>query len=121
MKTAIWFAVAALMLIDALGYSFGAIRPILQGLDPRDAYWRKRLLLNLMLANQGMYLAAAVPLLGAIAELHQRGAGYLLFWLTLATCLYTMITVPILTRRDSVHVLPRLLAAVLIVIGFVLY
>lgn len=121
MKTAIWFAVAALMLIDALGYSFGAIRPIRQALDPKDAYWQRRLLLNLMLANQGMYLAAAVPLVGAFAELRQHGTGTVLFWLTLATCVYTMITVPILTRRDSAHVLPRALAAVLIVIGFVLY
>lgn len=120
MKTALWFVVAALMLVDALGYSFGAIRPIRQALDPADAYWRKRLLLNLMLANQGMYLAAAVPLVGAIAELHQHGAGHVLFWLTLATCVYTMITVPLLTRRDSVHVLPRALAAALIVMGLLL-
>lgn len=121
MKTAIWFVVAALMLIDAVGYSFGAIRPIRQGLDPKDAYWQKRLLLNLMLANQGMYLAAAVPFVGAIGELRQHGAGYVLFWLTLATCAYTMITVPILTPKDSVHVLPRAIAAVLIVVGFSLY
>jgi hypothetical protein len=121
MKTFIWFAVAALMLIDALGYSFGAIRPIRQALNPADAYWRKRLLLNLMLANQGMYLAAAVPWLGAIAETHQRGSGHMLFWLTLVSCVYTMITVPIFTRRDSVHVIPRAFAAVLIIVGFLSY
>jgi hypothetical protein len=121
MTTVIWFAVAVLMLIDAVGYSFGAIRPIRQALNPADTYWQNRLLLNLMLANQGMYLAAAVPLVGAIAEMHQRGTGYTLFWLTLATCLYTLVTVPLLTRRDSFHVLPRALAAVLIVIGFLIH
>lgn len=121
MMTYLWFAVAALMLIDAVGYSFGAIGPIRRGLDPAEPYWQKRLLLNLMLANQGMYLAAAVPLVGAIAEIHQRGTGHTMFWLTLATCVYTMVTVPVLTRRDSVHVLPRALAAVLIVIGFAVH
>jgi hypothetical protein len=121
MMTALWFAVAALMLLDALGYSVGAIRPIRQALNPPDAYWQKRLLLNLMLANQGMYLAAAVALVGAIAELHQHGTGHVLLWLTLASCVYTVMTVPVLTRRDSVHVLPRALAGVLIVIGLLSY
>jgi hypothetical protein len=120
MNTFIWFAVTALMLMDAVGYSFGAIGPIRRGIDPADPYWQKRLLLNLMLANQGMYLAAAVPLVGAIAEMHQRGTGHAMFWLTLATCLYTAVTVPIFTRRDSVHILPRACAAVLIVIGLVM-
>ncbi|WP_036171511.1 hypothetical protein [Massilia sp. 9096] len=119
MKTFIWFAVTALMLMDAVGYSLGAIGPIRRGINPVDPYWQKRLLLNLMLANQGMYLAAAVPLVGAIAEMHQPGTGHPLFWLTLATCVYTLVTVPIFTRRDSMHVLPRAFAAVLIVIGFV--
>lgn len=108
------------MLIDALGYSFCAIGPIRQALNPADVYWRQRLLSNLMLANQGMYLAAAVPLLGAIAEMHERGSGHMWFRLTLASCVYTMITVPVFTRRDSGHVIPRALAAVLIIVGFVL-
>lgn len=43
-----------------------------------------------------------------------------LFGLTLATCIYTLVTVPLFTPRDSGHVIPRALAAVLIVIGFVM-
>lgn len=118
MKTFIWFVVTALMLMDAVGYSLGAIGLIRRGINPVEPYWQKRLLLNLMLANQGMYLAAAVPLVGAIAEMHQRGTGHPLFWLTLATCVYTIVTVPIFTRRDSIHILPRAFAAALIVVGF---
>ena len=44
---------AALMLLDAFAYSFGALRQLHNGLAPRDPYLSKRLLLNLMLANAG--------------------------------------------------------------------
>ena len=114
----IWFAVAALMLVDAIGYTFGAIGPIRQGLNPSEPYWQKRLLLNLMLANQGMYLAAAVAVLGAIMKANRQPGGAALLWLTLATCIYTLVTVPLLTPRDLGHVIPRALAALLIILGF---
>ena len=113
----IWFAVALLMLVDAVAYTFGAIAPIRRALDPGEPYWRKRLLLNLMLANQGLYLGAAIALVGALIEVRQRGAALALFGLTLATCIYTVATVPFFTPRDSAHVIPRALAAMLIVIG----
>jgi hypothetical protein len=113
----IWYAVAALMLVDAVGYSFGAIGPIMRALGPADPYWRKRLLLNLMLANQGLYLGAALPLVGAAIEAHQRGAAHALFWLTLATSAYSLVTVPLFTPRDSAHAIPRALAAVLTIVG----
>lgn len=114
----LWYAVAALMLVDAVGYTFGAIGPIRRALNPAEPYWKKRLLLNLMLANQGLYLGAAIPLVGAVIEAQQRGAAFALFGLTLATCVYTLITVPLFTPRDSRHAIPRALAAVLIVVGF---
>lgn len=114
----IWYAVAALMLVDAVGYTLGAIGPIMRALNPLEPYWRKRLLLNLMLANQGLYLGAALPLVGAVIEAHQRGAGHALFWLTLATCAYTLVTVPLFTPRDSAHAIPRALAAALIIVAF---
>ena len=65
----LWYAVAALMLVDAVGYTFGAIGPIRRALKPTEPYWQKRLLLNLMLANQGLYLGAAIPLVGAVIEI----------------------------------------------------
>lgn len=114
----IWYAVAVLMLVDAVGYTAGAIGPIRRALDPAEPYWQKRLLLNLMLANQGLYLGAAMPLVGAVIETRQRGAAIALFALTLATCAYTLVTVPLFTPRDSAHAIPRALASVLIVIGF---
>ena len=116
----LWYAVAALMLVDAVGYTFGAIGPIRRALNPTEPYWQKRLLLNLMLANQGLYLGAAIPLVGAVIETQQRGAAFALFGLTLATCIYTLVTVPLFTPRDSGHAIPRALAAVLIVIGFIM-
>ena len=115
-----WYAVAALMLVDATGYTLGAIGPIRRALNPAEPYWQKRLLLNLMLANQGLYLGAAIPLVGAVIETQQPGTAHALFWLTLATCIYTLVTVPLFTPRDTGHAIPRALAAVLIVVGFVM-
>ena len=116
----IWYAVAVLMLVDAVAYTFGAIRPIRGALNPAEPYWQKRLLLNLMLAAQGLYLGAAIPLVGAVIETRQPGTAHALFWLTLATCLYSLVTVPIFTPRDTSHAIPRALAAVLIIVGFVM-
>ncbi|MBB3694794.1 hypothetical protein [Sphingomonas sp. BK580] len=118
--TWLWYAVAALMLVDALAYTFGAIGPIRRALNQAEPYWQKRLLLNLLLANQGLYLGAAIPLVGAVIETRQPGTAHALFWLTLATCIYTMVTVPVFTPRDSGHAIPRALAAALIVVGFVM-
>ena len=115
----LWYGIATLMLVDAVGYTFGAIGPIRRALSPAEPYWQRRLLLNLMLANQGLYLGAAIPLLGAVIEAQQPGAGLALFGLTLANCIYTLVTVPLLTPRDAGHVIPRALAALLILIGFV--
>jgi hypothetical protein len=118
MRHRIWFAVAILMLIDAVGYTLGAIGPIRRGLNPTEPYWQRRLLLNLMLANQGLYLGAAIALVDAVIEAQQRGAASALFGLALATCVYTLVTVPLFTPRDTAHVIPRVLAAMLIIIGF---
>ena len=115
----LWYAVVALMLVDAVGYTFGAIGPIRRALNPTEPYWQKRLFLNLMLANQGLYLGAAIPLVGVVIETQQRGAAFALFGLTLATCIYTLVTVLTFTPRDGGHAIPRALAALLIVIGFV--
>jgi hypothetical protein len=114
----LWYGVAVLMLVDAVAYTFGAIGPIRRALAPTEPYWQKRLLLNLMLAAQGLYLGATIAIVGAVIEARQPGAGFLLFGLTLATCIYTLVTVPIFTPRDSGHAIPRALAAVLILIGF---
>ena len=117
MRLWIWSLVAVLMLVDAVAYTLGALGPIRRALNPADSYWQKRLLLNLLLANQGLYLGAAIAIVGAVIEYQHPGAGRAFFGLTLATAVYTLVTVPLFTPRDSAHVIPRGLAAVLIIVG----
>jgi hypothetical protein len=120
MRSWIWYAVAVFLSLDAIGYTIGAIGPIRRGLAPTDPYWRKRLTLNLMLANHGLYLGAAIAAIGAVFATDQPAAARALFGLTLASCIYTLVTVPLFTPRDTAHVIPKALAAVLIVTGFAL-
>jgi hypothetical protein len=72
-----------------------------------------------MLANRSHCLGAAIPLVGAVSETRQPGTAHPLLWLTLATCLYSLVTVPLFNPRDSRHAVPRALAAVLIIVGLV--
>ena len=65
LASAMFYVGAALMLLDALLYSVGAIRPIRAGVKAPDAYWDRRLLLNLLLANAGLYFTALFTLIGA--------------------------------------------------------
>jgi hypothetical protein len=112
-----YLAAAALMLIDALGYSFGAVRPLYRRLAPRDPYWSRRLLLNLLLANAGLYFTACFAFAGAYAASLQSPAATLTMLVALAACLYSAVTVPSLTPRDWVHSAPRGLAALAIIGG----
>ena len=73
-----------------------------------------------MLANVGMYFAAVVAVVGAVMKAHQQRGASAPLVLTLVTFVYTLVTVPLLTPRDSAQVIPRALAAVLIVLGFYL-
>ena len=59
----LFFAAPALMMIDAVGYTFGALASIQRAVAPADPYWKRRLMLNLLLANQGLYFAAAGALI----------------------------------------------------------
>ncbi len=53
------------MLLDAILYSLGAIRSIRAGVKASNAYWDRRLLLNLLLANMGLYFTALFTFIGA--------------------------------------------------------
>lgn len=114
MTRALFFGASALILFDAIGYSIGALAPIQRALAPSDQYWKRRLMLNLLLANQGLYFAGIVALLGATYIETQPQAANALEVLSLLTCVYTVVTVLTLTPKDWPHVLPRALAAVLI-------
>lgn len=113
-------AAALMMLVDGIGYSLGALIPIQKGLQPTDVYWQRRLRLNLLLANQGLYFAGITALLGAYFVNTQPAASRAIEILCFLTCLYTMITVPLFTPRDWPHIFPRVLAACFILIGWVM-
>jgi hypothetical protein len=108
------------MIIDAIGYSVGALEPLQRAFRSPDPYLKKRLTLNLLLANQGLYFAGFAALIGAAYINTQPQAAKAIELMCLLTCVYTLITVPVLTPRDWPHVLPRGLAAVLIVVGWML-
>src|SRR4051794_28353829 len=116
-----FFALAALaMTADAVGYSIGAIRKIENGLAPGGPYWRRRLRLNLLLANHGLYLAAVVAWL-AVALFHAAPtASALLAIVALLSALYSVVTVLAFTRQDAAHAVPRAIAFAGYTAGFML-
>ena len=58
-----------------------------------------------MLANKGLYLGAALALVTAVIEAHQRSAALAMFALALATFAYTMVPAPLMISRSlaAVH------------------
>jgi hypothetical protein len=104
----------ALMLLDALAYSGGALPRLRKAFAPSDGYWAQRLLLILLLANAGLYLTALSALAGAYL------ASPLVLGVAVLACAYSAITVPLLTPEDWFHAVPRALAGVLILLGLLL-
>ena len=51
LASTLFYVGAALMLLDAISYSLGAIRPIRAGVKAPNAYWDRRLLLCLPLSE----------------------------------------------------------------------
>ena len=117
----LFYAGAALMLFDAVSYSLGAIRGIRAGVKPPNAYWDRRLLLNLLLANMGLYFTGLFTLIGAFLAGSSPGAAQLVLLLSIVVCLYSVVSVLLLTPKDWLHPLPRALAAVLIAIGLFIH
>jgi len=117
----LFYAGAALMLFDAVSYSLGAIRAIRAGVKAPNAYWDRRLLLNLLLANMGLYFTGLFTLIGAFLAGSMPGAAQLVLLLSIVVCLYSVVSVLLLTPKDWLHPLPRALAAVLIAIGLFIH
>jgi|SRR5215467_14725643 len=111
---------AALMLLDAGTYSLGALGPIRAVLKPPDAYWNRRLLLNLLLANMGLYFTALYTGIGAFLAGSAPNTAHLVLLLSVVVCLYSAVSVPLLTPKDWPHIIPRALASVLILVGLIL-
>jgi len=120
LASTLFYIGAALMLLDAVLYSLGAIRPIRAGVKAPNAYWDRRLLLNLLLANMGLYFTALFTLVGAGLSRTTPGTAQPVLLLGIVVCLYSGVGVLLLTPRDWLHTLPRILAAVLIGIGLLI-
>jgi hypothetical protein len=117
----LFYAGAALMLFDAVSYSLGAIRASRAGVKAPNAYWDRRLLLNLLLANMGLYFTGLFTLIGAFLAGSTPGAAQPLLLLSIVVCLYSVVSVLLLTPKDWLHPLPRALAAVLIAVGLFIH
>ena len=115
----LFIAAAFLMLIDAIGYSLGAIRPLHRTLAPSDHYLNRRLLLNLMLANAGLYFTSIFALSGAYLDAVAPRVSRIVMTVSLAACLYSAVTIPLITPKDWRHAILRGVAAGLIVIGLI--
>lgn len=111
---------AVLMLLDGGLYSLGALGGIRAALNPPDAYWNRRLLLNLLLANMGLYFTALFTGIGAFLANSIPNAARLVLGIGVGVCLYSAVSVPLLTPKDWPHTLPRVLAGVLILVGLLL-
>ena len=115
----LFISAATLMLIDAVGYSLGALQPLHRALTPRDPYLNRRLLLNLMLANAGLYFTSIFTFVGAYVRVVSLPSASIIMAVSMLVCFYSVVTVPFLTPKDWRHAIFRAVAGVLIVIGFV--
>ena len=121
MSPVVLFAIAAAaMTTDAIGYTFGAIRPIEAGLAPTERYWQRRLRLNLLLANHGLYLAAAGAWLAVLFFTSHPTASAVLAIGAALSAVYSVITVLVFTRADGAHAIPRAIALAAYVVGALL-
>lgn len=114
----LFISAASLMFLDAVGYSLGALRPLHQSFARNDADLNRRLLLNLMLANAGLYFTSLFTFAGAyIAGISRLGA-WIIMALSAVVCFYSLATILLLTPKDWKHAISRGLAGLLIIAGF---
>lgn len=115
----LFLGASGLMVLDALLYSVGALVPLQRALHTADRYWNRRLQLNLLLANAGLYFTGGFALIGALGAATSSTLTQYLMGLAAVTCLYSAITVLLLTPKDWPHTLPRVAAFILILIGLI--
>jgi hypothetical protein len=120
LRSILFLAAGIFMLIDAIGYTFGALSQIHKAVAPKDDYWDKRLLLNLMLANAGLYFTAFMALLGVKINALNHTAGTYVMLLCLVICLYSLVSVLLLTPSDWAHAIPRAVAAALLLVALLI-
>jgi len=113
----LFFFAAFLMFVDAVGYSVGALRPLHYAFAPNDTYLSRRLLLNLMLANAGLYFTALFTFAGASVGSVSPRAASIIMTVSVLVCLYSAVTIPVLTPKDWQHAILRGFAGFLILVG----
>jgi hypothetical protein len=109
-KSLVWAAAVSVSFLPML-YSQLALAPLLKACSPPDLYWRRRLRLNLMEANLGMFLNLGLALAAAMLLRHDNPAAWPI--ICLAACVQVVYTVfiVVLTPRDWWHALPTGIAA----------
>jgi len=111
MRFMVWSAAVSVAFLPLLYPVLGLVR-IVRGCNPPRGYWHRRLILNLLETNLGMWLNLALAV--AVGVLMERGHGLawpLLGAAALVDLLYTVWIVA-LTPRDWWHALPAGIALV---------
>jgi hypothetical protein len=107
--TLAWAAAAGVALLPILYPALG-LASIVRGCDVRRGYWRRRLILNLLENNLGMFMALGLAV--GVAILLEDGGPFawrLMLVAALVDAVYSLLIL-FATPRDWWHALPMLLA-----------
>ncbi len=115
--SSISFFGAGFMFMDAVMYSLGVVQPIRIALQPKDDYWDRRLLLNVLFANMGLYFTAIFAFIGSFMARTSIESATPILLFSILVCLYSCISIIVLTPKDWGHTLLRFIAAILLAIA----
>ncbi len=115
----VWSSAVSVAFLPLLYPVVGLVR-IVGGCDPPRGYWRRRLILNLLETNLGMWLNLGLAVaVGVVMERGHEVAWPLLGAAALVDLVYTVWIVA-LTPRDWWHALPTGIALVCYAAAFIL-
>jgi hypothetical protein len=104
-KGLVWAAAISVAILPVL-YPVLGVPQIMQGCNPRDLYWRRRLRLNLMGAHLGMFLNLALALAAAMLLKYDSPLAWPLIALAAVIDLIYTAWIVAMTPRDWWHALP---------------
>jgi hypothetical protein len=104
-KSLVWAAAVSVAVLPVLYPVLGLPR-IVEGCNPRDLYWRRRLRLNLMEAHLGMFLNLGLALAAAMLLRYDSPLAWPLIALAAAIDLIYTVWIVAMTPRDWWHALP---------------
>ena len=115
----VWSAAVSVAFLPLLYPVLGLVR-IVRGCNPPRGYWRRRLILNLLETNLGMWLNLGLAVaVGGLMECGHELAWPLLGVAALVDLVYTVWIVA-LTPRDWWHALPTGIALIWYAAAFLL-